>query len=99
MLQARCQKVLQSYISRLAERHFLVGASVRHMLVVDGQPEALAWPMLRVEVQLASEAQITESNGVPIELPDVHVGEDGGTRREDHAATRSSSAEGSTEGS
>jgi len=60
------EKGLQTYIGRLAERNFLVGAFVRHMLLVDGSgQEGTPWPMLRVEVQPASHATITDESGRP----------------------------------
>lgn len=60
------EKGLQSYLSKLAERTFLVGAFVRHMLLIDGSgQEGTPWPMLRVEVQPASHATITDENGRP----------------------------------
>ncbi|CAM5469368.1 HNH endonuclease [Streptomyces viridifaciens] len=60
------EKDLQSYLSQLAERNFLVGAFVRHMLLTDNSDqEGTPWPMLRVEVQPASDATITDENGKP----------------------------------
>lgn len=60
------EKTLQQYISRLAERGFLVGAYVRHMLLKDGSPqEPTPWPMLRVEVQLSTEAVVANEDGTP----------------------------------
>ncbi|MGW6938794.1 HNH endonuclease signature motif containing protein [Streptomyces xanthophaeus] len=45
------EKGLQQYISSLAEREFLVGAYVRHMLLNGGKIEgSIPWPILRVEV-------------------------------------------------
>ncbi|KJY41500.1 hypothetical protein VR41_12385 [Streptomyces sp. NRRL B-1568] len=58
------EKALQQYISRLAERGFLVGAYVRHMLLKGGSAEApTPWPMLRVEVQPATLAEVTDESG------------------------------------
>ncbi|KMS91728.1 hypothetical protein ACZ91_08795 [Streptomyces regensis] len=60
------EKTLQQYISRLAEREFLVGAFVRHMLLTGGSAEGpTPWPMLRVEVQPATLAEVTDENGTP----------------------------------
>lgn len=60
------EKTLQRYISRLAERDFLVGAYVRHMLLKGGGAEApTPWPMLRVEVQPARLAEVADENGTP----------------------------------
>ncbi|MFE2412700.1 HNH endonuclease [Kitasatospora sp. NPDC059408] len=60
------EKGLQSYLSRLAERNFLVGAFVRQMLLTDGSgQEGTPWPMLRVKVQPASHATITDEGGRP----------------------------------
>lgn len=57
------ERALQDYISQLAEKEFLVGAWVRHMLYIDGRGDPLAWPMLRVEVVPASQAAITDKSG------------------------------------
>ncbi|SEC78800.1 HNH endonuclease [Streptomyces sp. 2133.1] len=60
------EKTLQQYISRLAEREFLVGAYVRHMLLKGGSAEGpTPWPMLRVEVQPATLAEVADENGNP----------------------------------
>lgn len=60
------EKTLQSYIRRLAEREFLVGASVRHMLLKGGSAGSpTPWPMLRVEVQPAILAEISDEIGCP----------------------------------
>ncbi|MER7677251.1 hypothetical protein [Streptomyces sp. NPDC096934] len=59
------EKSLAHYIDDLSERGFLVGAHVRHMLYVDGRGDPLAWPMLRVEVQLASHAVVADQAGRP----------------------------------
>ncbi|MCC9311815.1 HNH endonuclease [Kitasatospora sp. RB6PN24] len=60
------EKELQRYLSKLAEHNFLVGAFVRHMLLTnDSAQEATPWPMLRVEVQPASHATITDESGRP----------------------------------
>ncbi|MCX5349182.1 hypothetical protein OG901_15610 [Streptomyces mirabilis] len=60
------EKGLQHYISRLAERGFLVGAYVRHMLLKGGSPpEPTPWPILRVEVQLSTEAVVAHEDGTP----------------------------------
>lgn len=59
------EKSLAHYIRDLAEKDFLVGAHVRHMLYVDGRGDPLAWPMLRVEVQPASHAIIADQAGRP----------------------------------
>ncbi|GAA2344121.1 HNH endonuclease [Streptomyces kunmingensis] len=60
------EKALQQYISRLAEREFLVGAYVRHMLLKGGSADSLTpWPMLRVEVQPATLAEVADENGTP----------------------------------
>jgi len=61
------EKALQSYLSKLAERGFLVGAYVRHMLLIEGAAQdGTPWPMLRVEVQPASHTVVTDANGRPI---------------------------------
>jgi hypothetical protein len=60
------EKTLQQYISQLAERGFFVGAYVRHMLLTGGAAkDASPWPMLRVEVQLATSAVVTNESGTP----------------------------------
>lgn len=60
------EKALQQYISRLAEHEFLVGAYVRHMLLKGGTTEIpTPWPILRVEVQPASLAEVADKNGNP----------------------------------
>ncbi|MFF0125719.1 HNH endonuclease [Streptomyces mirabilis] len=60
------EKTLQRYISQLAERGFLVGAYVRHMLLTGGTAQdATPWPMLRVEVQLGTSAVVTNESGTP----------------------------------
>jgi hypothetical protein len=60
------EKTLQQYMSRLAERGFLVGAYVRHMLLKGGTGQAATpWPMLRVEVQLATSAVVATESGTP----------------------------------
>ncbi|MFG2812361.1 HNH endonuclease signature motif containing protein [Streptomyces sp. NPDC048410] len=60
------EKTIQQYISRLAEREFLVGAFVRHMLLTGGSAEEpTPWPMLRVEVQIATLAEVADENGTP----------------------------------
>ncbi|MFD8676324.1 HNH endonuclease [Streptomyces seoulensis] len=59
------EKSLAHYIHDLAEKDFLVGAHVRHMLYVDGRGDPLAWPMLRVEVQPASHAVVADQAGRP----------------------------------
>ncbi|MFF1723064.1 HNH endonuclease signature motif containing protein [Streptomyces sviceus] len=60
------EKTLQQYISRLAEREFLVGAYVRRMLLTGGSAEGpTPWPMLRVEVQPATLAEVVDKNGTP----------------------------------
>lgn len=59
------EKAIESYIRGLAERKFLVGAYVRHMLYVDGRGDPMAWPMLRVEVLPESHAVITDQAGRP----------------------------------
>ena len=58
------EKALESYVSKLAERGFLVGASLRRMLLIDGPGQAgTPWPILRVEVQPASLAAIADERG------------------------------------
>ncbi|MGW0547300.1 HNH endonuclease [Streptomyces altiplanensis] len=58
------EKTLQQYISRLAERDYLVGAYVRHMLLKGGSIEsATPWPMLRVEVQTSASAVVADESG------------------------------------
>ncbi|WP_159033033.1 HNH endonuclease [Streptomyces fodineus] len=60
------EKTIQQYISRLAERGFLVGAYVRHMLLKGGSAQdATPWPMLRVEAQLSIEAVVATEDGTP----------------------------------
>lgn len=60
------EKVLQGYISRLAEREFLVGALVRRMLLTGGNAQApTPWPILRVEVQPVNLAEIANKDGTP----------------------------------
>ncbi|WP_406222870.1 HNH endonuclease [Streptomyces decoyicus] len=59
------EKTLEGYVHELAERDFLVGAYVRHLLYVDGRGDPLAWPMLRVEVLPTSVAVITDQAGRP----------------------------------
>ncbi|MFK0200904.1 HNH endonuclease signature motif containing protein [Streptomyces lavendulae] len=60
------EKGIQQYISRLAERDFLVGAYVRHLLLTGGSAERpTPWPMLRVEVQPATLAEVTDERGDP----------------------------------
>jgi hypothetical protein len=45
-------KALGEYISRLAERGFLVGAYLGRMLLTGGvQTEPTSWPILKIEVQ------------------------------------------------
>ncbi|MFE7188111.1 HNH endonuclease [Kitasatospora sp. NPDC057541] len=58
------EMALQSYLSKLAERSFLVGAFVRHMILTDSSgQEGTPWLMLRVEVLPASHATITDESG------------------------------------
>ncbi|MFE4417697.1 HNH endonuclease [Streptomyces sp. NPDC056817] len=58
------EKILQQHISRLAEREFLVGAYVRHMLLTGGSADGpTPWPMLRVEVQPAALAELADESG------------------------------------
>jgi hypothetical protein len=58
------EKTIQRYIGRLAERDFLVGAYVRHMLLSGGvRQDAVPWPMLRVEVQQSTSAIVTNDKG------------------------------------
>ncbi|MCY0933186.1 HNH endonuclease signature motif containing protein [Streptomyces sp. H34-S4] len=60
------EKGIQQYISRLAERDFLVGAYVRHFLLTGGNVEMpTPWPMLRVEVQPAALAEVADKDGTP----------------------------------
>ncbi|MFF1838358.1 HNH endonuclease signature motif containing protein [Streptomyces sp. NPDC058231] len=60
------EKAIQRYVGQLAERGFVVGAYVRHLLLSGGaRQEATPWPMLRVEVQHHSEAVLADSNGKP----------------------------------
>jgi hypothetical protein len=59
------EKSLEHCIRDLAAKDFLVGAHVRHMLYVDGRGDPMAWPMLRVEVQPASQAVVAGQDGRP----------------------------------
>ncbi|MFD3511293.1 HNH endonuclease [Nocardia sp. NPDC058666] len=60
------EKTLQLYISRLAEREFLVGAYVRHMLLTGGSTQSpTPWPILRVEVQSTALAEVANKDGTP----------------------------------
>ncbi|MFI0718144.1 HNH endonuclease [Streptomyces sp. NPDC021224] len=59
------EKTLEHNIRDLAEKDFLVGAHVRHMLYVDGRGDPMAWPMLRVEIQPASQAVVADQDGRP----------------------------------
>lgn len=77
------EKVFQDYIDRLAARQFYVGASLRHMLLIDGQPGELGWPILRVKVQSAAEAQIADMNGKPLTFSEVLERANGSRRRTD----------------
>lgn len=85
------EKVFQDYIGRLAERHFFVGALVRHMLLIDSQSGTRPWPMFRVEVQPAAEARITDTNGVPLVQPDAQAGASSSTSSNFQATENSSS--------
>ncbi|MGW2559643.1 HNH endonuclease [Streptomyces sp. NPDC001514] len=58
------EKMIQQHISQLAERDYLVGAYVRHMLLTGGGSESpTPWPMLRVEVQTAASAVVADESG------------------------------------
>ncbi|MEU4355720.1 HNH endonuclease signature motif containing protein [Streptomyces virginiae] len=60
------EKTLQRYISRLAEREFLVGAFIRRMLLTGGSAQApTPWPILRVEVQSTALVEIANKDGTP----------------------------------
>jgi len=54
--QRNAAKTLGSYISRLAERGFFVGANLRRMLLTGGVSEKpMRWPVLMIDVQAVSE--------------------------------------------
>ncbi|GHF88868.1 HNH endonuclease [Streptomyces thermodiastaticus] len=58
------EKMMEAHISGLAERGFVVGAYVRHMLFHDGNETGpMPWPMLRVEVQNMTDAEVTDEKG------------------------------------
>lgn len=60
------EKMIFEHMNRLIERGLIVGAYVRHMLYQDGHESGpMPWPMLRVEVQRAKEAAITDEKGTP----------------------------------
>lgn len=60
------EKAIQRHIADLAERGFIVGAHVRHLLLTGGaKKEPTPWPMLRVEVQQHSKAVLADSHGKP----------------------------------
>lgn len=86
------EKVFQGYIGRLAERQFVVGASIRHMLLVDGRPGALAWPLLRVEVQSIAEAKFADVNGVPFTQADSSDGAGSSNNRMERSSQQSPSS-------
>jgi hypothetical protein len=57
-------KALGRYVGGLAERGFLVGAYVRRMLLKGGvKREPMPWPILRIEVQPATHAQVVNVDG------------------------------------
>ncbi|GAA1619017.1 hypothetical protein GCM10009733_014210 [Nonomuraea maheshkhaliensis] len=58
--------------SRLAESGYLVGAWVRHMLLTGGptQAEPSPWEILRVEVIPAADAEVVDSEGKLVTIPD-----------------------------
>nr|WP_062340073.1 HNH endonuclease signature motif containing protein [Herbidospora sakaeratensis] len=74
--QRDAAKLLGDYISRLAENGYLVGAWVRHMLLTGGpaQAEPSPWKILRVEVIPAADAQVVDSEGKPVTIPDPRGG-------------------------
>jgi HNH endonuclease len=64
--QRDAEKTLGSYVSRLGERGFFVGASIRHMLLTGGvSREGSPWPILTIEVQPSVVAAVVDSDGNP----------------------------------
>ncbi|GIH16050.1 HNH endonuclease [Rugosimonospora africana] len=64
--QRDAEKTLGRYVSRLAERGFFVGTSIRHMLLAGGiSKEATPWPILTIEVQPSSVASVVDRDGNP----------------------------------
>ncbi|UBU14644.1 HNH endonuclease [Nonomuraea gerenzanensis] len=70
--QRDAAKLLGGYISRLAESGYIVGAWVRHMLLTGGptQAEPSPWEILRVEVIPAADAEVVDSEGKLVTIPD-----------------------------
>jgi hypothetical protein len=53
-------------VSRLAEREFFVGAAMRRMLLTGGATrEGTPWPILRLDVQRATDAQVVTRTAIP----------------------------------
>lgn len=58
------EKMILAHMNRLIERDLIVGAYVRHLLYQDGHESGpMPWPMLRVEVQRAKDAELADENG------------------------------------
>jgi hypothetical protein len=69
--QRNAEKTIGSYVSRLAERGFFVGANLRRMLLTGGvREEPTAWPILTIEIQLGTETHVVDADGNPLPPPD-----------------------------
>jgi hypothetical protein len=65
--QRDAEKTLGSYVSRLAERGFFVGANLRRMLLTGGvREEPTAWSILMIEIQLGTETRVVDTDGNPL---------------------------------